>query len=575
MNTLFLHKLILSLPRRGVNIYIMIRKITLLLLLLAGLNSAVKAQVVLDSVSIFLPYGMDTTCPGVQLKFMAIQSNDTFSTAQYHWYTNTTYTGVTIDTFYTTALSDGDSVFCNLVYVNSLGDTDSFRSNTIIIHRSSSFAPRVAIALTAGRNPDCAGNAVTFTAYPVNGGSSPSFQWLVNGLPLPAEDSESITTVFAAGDTVSCQMISNSTCSFPFNDTVVSPGIVISHDSLNALISIVTTHNPICAGALDSFDATFSNAGIGASLVWYVDTTLIPLALGPRYITDSLHNGDLVYCVLRTPDPCVINDTTISNIITMTVIAPLPTSAWIVLTGGSNPGCLDSPVTFTGHYLNFGTSPTYDWYVNGLLVAHDTTVYTSLYLNGDVVEFKVNSTDGGCYVNDTISAPSVLMVRDSTPATPWLSLISNQLEVNNGGTYIWYYSTTNSYTGTIMPGVVNEVYNPHARGYYYVVKDTGNCPSLPSNIIFISLLEVQNVAVPKANIYPNPTTGILNMDWGGQRADASLGVYNIIGQEILHEEIKGEVSHQTDLSQFPEGNYMVVLRGADGSKETYKVYLQK
>ena len=167
-----------------------------------------------------------------------------------------------------------------------------------------------------------------------------------------------------------------------------------------------------------------------------------PLALGPRFITSSLHNGDLVYCELRTPDPCVIHDTTISNIITMTVISPLTTSAWIVLTGGSNPGCLDSPVTFTGHYLNFGTSPTYDWYVNGVLVSHNTTTYTSLYADNDLVQFKVNATDGGCYVNDTLTAPSVLMIRDSTPPTPWLSLISDQLVVNNGGTYIWYYATT-------------------------------------------------------------------------------------------------------------------------------------
>src|SRR4051812_6891255 len=103
----------------------MIRKFTLFFLLSIGFHSFVNAQV-LDSVSIYLPYGTDTTCPGEQLTFTAVQSNDTFTSTTYQWYADNVFTGVTIDTFYTTALVDGDSVYCIINYINSLGVPSSF-----------------------------------------------------------------------------------------------------------------------------------------------------------------------------------------------------------------------------------------------------------------------------------------------------------------------------------------------------------------------------------------------------------------------------------------------------------------
>ena len=531
-------------------------------MLCAGLGSHVRAQTE-DSVTIYMPYGTDTTCPGIQLTFWAKQTDTANHTTEYHWYTNNVFTGVIIDTFYTTALSDGDSVYCKIFFINSADVLDSAQSNTIIVHRSGSIPPRADIALTSGSNPGCGAYPLTFTLLPVNPGDTPVYQWMVNGVALPGEDSISITNYFAAGDTVSCFMVSNSPCrTF---DTAYSTRIPIIHDSLTAGNLIAVSSNPICGGQLDTLTATVANPGTGYSFSWYVDSALVPTAIGNVFTSDSLHNGDHVYCILNAPDPCIINHTTVSNVVVMSVIPLSTPTIALNLTEGANPSCLDSPVTFTASFTDAGVGATTTWFVNGLPVAFNTASYTSLYNNGDLVTFRVETTDNGCYTSDTVTYPAVLMIRDSTPVTPLVSLIGNMLVANIAGSYTWYYN------GIIVPGAIGQTYHPLVMGDYYAVRDSANCPSLPSNVIYISLLGVNDLATAGVKIYPNPANGTLNFDWGTQAADADLDIFNMIGQNVQHEAIAHETHHAANLSALASGQYLVVLQAKDGTTSTYKI----
>ena len=556
------------------------RKHTLILLLLfcACFSYKASAVAIRDSVTISIPPHTDTTCPGDQVDFTAVESDTSFNVrgVSYHWFVNGVFTGVTIDTFHSTALLDGDVVFCRLHFVTVIGALsfpDSSDSNPIIIHRSSAIPPGVIVSLIAGSNPDCAGHPLTFSAYPINGGSAPQYQWCINHAPVPGATATIYTNTFGGTDTVSCYMISNSWCrTF---DTAQSNVVPIVHIHLTAAVNIVATKNPICAGALDTFSATLINPGSGFTLGWYVNGRHIAGVIGDTYITDSLPNAAIVYCMLHTVDSCISNDTAISNVITMTVIANLANAVTTTMVQGSNPGCLDSTIMLKASFSNFGVNPGFSWYINGVPVRADSVIDTT-FLNGDVVTFRINATVPGCYMHDTLFAAPYLMLRDSTPATPLISLIGNLLVANHSGHYSWYGPTSPGGPIRLITGITTQTYHPPYLGYYYAIRDTGNCPSDTSNIIYISLLDVERINTPDVKLYPNPTTtGMLNLDWGSTPVDVKLDIYSILGQGLIHEDISNKPHYELDMSYLPAGNYMLVLRDKYGGKTTYKIAVTK
>jgi len=86
---------------------------------------------------------------------------------------------------------------------------------------------------------------------------------------------------------------------------------------------------------------------------------------------------------------------------------------------------------------------------------------------------------------------------------------------------------------------------------------------------------VPTVNAGSTKIYPNPTSGILNIDFGNQPVNMKMDIYSILGQGLLHEEINNQTLHQTDISYLPDGDYILVIRGQDGSADTYKIQLTK
>jgi hypothetical protein len=103
------------------------------------------------------------------------------------------------------------------------------------------------VQLTANTGGICAGNAVTFTAIPVNGGTTPLYQWRIAGV-----NQGSLTTnpVFTAtinqNTTVEVSMTSQATCTTPAVVTASRAVTVVNGQPLT--VSIKPERDSVCAG---------------------------------------------------------------------------------------------------------------------------------------------------------------------------------------------------------------------------------------------------------------------------------------------------------------------------------------
>ncbi|MDP1621874.1 MAG: YCF48-related protein [Bacteroidales bacterium] len=109
----------------------------------------------------------------------------------------------------------------------------------------------VSVTISANINPVPAGNEVTLTALPVNGGSAPSYQWMVNGINA-GTDNPVFTYTPVNNDAVTCTLTSEEACAT--GNPAVSNEIILSViPSTVSLLNIVVANSETnCYNALQT-----------------------------------------------------------------------------------------------------------------------------------------------------------------------------------------------------------------------------------------------------------------------------------------------------------------------------------
>lgn len=521
------------------------------------------------AVTIGVTGGTNPTCIDDTVTFSVVSNSNPGGGATYQWRSNgVDITGATGPTF--KAIGRGGetiTVRMNSSAPSPCSDPGFAISNGITITYTNK-VPIAATALTIGTNPGCAGQLLQFKVTPTTGGTAPTYQWTVNGVSVTgATDSVFNISTLDSGDEVRVVMTSNSPCANPA--TVTSTPIVVIHEKITADITIAQTTgtNPACEGKPIIFSANTTNAGKNPNFQWMVNGIAINGATSPIYVTDSLRNTDRVQCVLIATDSCVLNPLDTSDYITMSIITAMRPTVSFTITAGKNPGCLDSLVEFTATAVDLGTNPDYTWIVNGFPAATGGVFSNSAFLDGNTVMVRANQTDGGCYLPDTVYSAPMVMVRSVTPIAPVISLIGNKMVTNFDSSFVWFGPD-----GEMPDGPEGKAY-PSKIGSYYAVTNNKGCWSKPSNVLGITLLDISSLDVSGMEVYPNPTSDKVVLDWKGQVVNYRIEVYNAIGQAVLKDEAQGVSRKEINLGNLPAGNYFILLKDDAGRVGVVKVAL--
>ena len=228
----------------------------------------------------------------------------------------------------------------------------------------------VDVSIISSANPVCAGTSVTFTATPLHGGLTPSYQWMVNGVNVGI-NSPVYTYIPASLDLVSCILTSSEVCTMSNPDTsnvitmMVSPFLPVS-------VSVTASADSICAGTTVNYTATPANGGTNPIFQWKVNSLNVGIN-SPTYAYIPL-NGDVVECALTSSELCTTGSPALSLPVTMTVFPNLPVS--VSVTPSANPVLPRNTGNIHCNPVNGGITPSYQWQVNGINVGTNNPVFT-------------------------------------------------------------------------------------------------------------------------------------------------------------------------------------------------------
>jgi len=237
----------------------------------------------------------------------------------------------------------------------------------------------------------CAGTNITFTAVPNNGGSAPNYDWYIGSLLQQSGPLNVFTTTVSSSDSISVQMTSNSPCALP---SIASAGFSIaSTPASSVVLSSIPSSPPYCVGQTVILTATPLNGGPNPIYGWGIGAPQSGIFLWTTsntfsYVVQAGVKSFKTWMVSSLP--CVSNDTVGSP--TRTIAGTALTQPNVTLFG---PGtiCQGDVAQFTTNSFGGGASPSYAWYLNGVLIPGATnSTYSIVSLsNGDVVSVVLTS----------------------------------------------------------------------------------------------------------------------------------------------------------------------------------------
>jgi hypothetical protein len=318
--------------------------------------------------------------------------------------------------------------------------------------------PLLPVSITIIADPPgavCSGTPVTFTAFPVNGGTLPAYQWKVNSVNAGSNDPV-FTYVPADNDKVTCILTSGDPCATGnpavsnMIETDVYPPVTVGV-SISSIPS-----GAVCSGTTVTFTAVPVNGGSSPFYQWKVNN--MNQGINNPVFSYIPVDGDSVQCILTSSDTiCVTNNPASSTPVVMTVNPLLPVG--ISINCSANPCCEGDTIVLTATTENPGTSPLFQWFVNGVPNGLNDSVFFCLPVHGDLITCSLLSNDtcatGNPAFSDTITmvvypilSVGVTLVPSPHPVCEGFAVTFTATPTNGGSNPSYQWQVNGTYTGT-------------------------------------------------------------------------------------------------------------------------------
>ena len=381
-------------------------------------------------------------CAGTAVTFTAVPVNPGPAPA-YQWTVNGINAGSNSPVFTSSALAMGSVVGVNL---SSDPACPGAASNTINMVVNPVLNPSVTIT-SNNSGAICPGQTVTFQAFPTGGGTSPSFQWQVNGVNAGTNSNIFTSSALSNGDNVTVILTSSETCVSIPTATSNTITIAVTAPTFPTVSISANPAGPVCKDDNIIFTATATNAGSLPVYQWQVNGVNV-FSGSNIFATSTLSDGDQVRVILTSSLACLANSNAASNVITVDIL-PLVVPSVTISVNPGNTICAGTPVTFTANSLNGGSAPVYAWQINGVATGATGATFSSSTLNNLDKVRAVLTSNANCVSPPSANSNQITMTVNPV-LNPSVTIAANPSGPVCAGTNI--VITATPVAGGVAPG---------------------------------------------------------------------------------------------------------------------------
>ncbi|QQR97682.1 MAG: T9SS type A sorting domain-containing protein [Sphingobacteriales bacterium] len=158
-------------------------------------------------------------------------------------------------------------------------------------------------------------------------------------------------------------------------------------------------------------------------------------------------------------------------------------------------------------------------------------------------------------------------IKVGEPFDAQIVIVGDTLKVTqNDANYQWI--TCN---GEIIDGATAQTYSPDSSGNYAVIVTNYNGCADTSECVAFILTAIKNDIFKETKVFPNPTYGTVNIDFGRSLEQCVIRVTDVIGNIVLQQTVNNQTTTQLSIDNVANGIYFLYLKTKNNDEMVYKI----
>jgi hypothetical protein len=264
-------------------------------------------------------------------------------------------------------------------------------------------------------------------------------------------------------------------------------------------VNIEAAQGLICEGKPVTFKAIPTNGGNNPTYQWVLNGNNVGTN-APDYTLASAVDGGQVKCMMTASKNCLIANPVQSNVITLGV-TPAETAAITITASKDSTFCKGTEVFFTATASQTGSTPVYEWRVNGNPVGSDSPVFSTKNLEDqDVIVCYLTSSLPCLTKNPVVSNEVVASVDNCTVGAGDIKHeLAWQVYPNpaNGKIFVEILEPTDKFALHLLNTKGQLAYTITEEHPAFPHKRTLDVTGFPKGIYFLQIITNQSLTIKK------------------------------------------------------------------------------